>query len=74
MSDGDCELYLNGEWDTGGDSGTPAAGTENILVGDRGAGTTNFDGDIPEVIVLSGLLTAEEISQYYTATKHLYGK
>jgi len=74
-SGGVADMYINGEVDvTDDDTGTPVAGTTNIILFNRSAYTTCFDGDIAEVKVIEGLLTAEEISQYFSATKHKYNK
>ena len=71
-------IYFDGKSMTiGGTPETPVAGTENITIGGGAvyiASSDNLNGNIAEVIVLEGLLTPEEISQFYTATKHLYGK
>jgi hypothetical protein len=73
-ADGKTAIYWNADIiASSADSGTPTAGTTNILIGNSAVGNLH-DGELPETIVLSGLLTAAEISQYYTATKHLYGK
>jgi hypothetical protein len=74
--DGTCNFWINGEKQGTADqnSGTPAAGTTDIAVGAVAAGSNQISGKLPEVRVIDGLLTSEEISQYYTATKHLYGK
>lgn len=74
---GDTYLYKNGVLDTnldGDTTGTPEAGTTNILVGNQSAGSRNWAGKLPETIILSGLLTSTEISAYYTATKHKFSK
>lgn len=69
-------FYINGELNgsTDQDSGIPEAGSTNFIIGNNNAGDRTFDGPIPEVIVLNGLLTANEISQYYTATKARFSK
>ena len=59
---------------TTGSDGTPVAATTRITVGNNNANTRAFLGSIPEAIIVSGLLTTAEISQYYNATKHLYNK
>jgi len=66
----DGELFAQIDTDTG----TPVAGSTNIILGNISTDIRSFDGLISEVILLEGLMTAAEISQYYTATKHLYGK
>ncbi len=74
-ADGNAIFYLDGE-DTGssGDSGTPAAGTTNLIVGNNAAGSQTFEGLIDPLIIIDGLLTEREFSQIYTSTKHLYQK
>jgi hypothetical protein len=69
-ADGTVNFYLDGKLFGTADqnSGTPAVGTGDIIIGN------NFYGVWDNVVVTQGLLTPEEISQYYTATKHKYGK
>jgi hypothetical protein len=55
-------------------NGDPDPGTTAMMIGNNFAGGRTWDGIIADSKALSGLLTAEEISQYYTATKHLYQK
>ncbi len=71
---GIANFYIDGENNGTVDqsSGTPVAGTENIHIGNRFTATESFDGLISEVKVLSGLMTAQEISRYYSSTRHLY--
>jgi len=75
-ADGTATIYYNGEavGTVSSDSGTPVAGSTNMIVGNQNAGNRGLDDIIGEEIILSGLLTAAEISQYYTATKHKYQK
>jgi hypothetical protein len=56
------------------DSGTPVAPSGNLVIGGDVGQIKITDGEIAETIIIDGLLTPEEISQYYTATKHLYNK
>jgi hypothetical protein len=56
------------------DMGNSLTVSGDIYIGNQEAGGRNAGGMIHEVQVLSGLLTPEEISQYYTATKAKYGK
>ena len=73
---GISDIYINGELEIADhDAGTPVVPTETLRIGDHGdGGGRAFGGQIPETIVLSGLLTAAEISQYFSSTKHLYNK
>ena len=69
------DVYLNGELaQLDADSGTPVAGSTNIIIGNNNVDISTTDGQLPEVIILEGLLTPSEISNYYTATKAKYGK
>lgn len=73
---GGATFYFNGEADGNGvgDTGIPEAGTTNIIVGNQSTGGRNANEIISEVQVISGLLASEEISQYFSSTKHLYNK
>jgi hypothetical protein len=74
-SNGITLIYANGKDETSsGNAGTPLSSTVNMIIGETGTGSREFEGDIAEVIVLEGLLTPEEISAYYSSTKHLYNK
>lgn len=54
-------------------AGTPALGTENLEIGFSPADNNNyFDGLIGEVKIIQGILTAEQIMQYYQSTKNNY--
>jgi len=50
-------------------SGTPAAGTANITLGNNSAASYTQDGTIPLVGVYSGILSSQEISQMWTNIK-----
>ena len=69
-------VYVNGAVSGTPDQvkGTPVAGASNIIVGNDTASTNTWDGFIENLQVYSGLMTDEEFSQAYTATKHLYNK
>ena len=75
-ADGTVAIYYNGEevGTVSSDSGTPVAGSTNMIIGNQNAGSRGLNDLMGEVIVLEGLLTPEEISRYYTSTKHLYNK
>jgi len=51
------------------DSGTPTAGTTNVIIGNRVAQDRTFDGTIPMIRVYEGILTLEEITQIWSVTK-----
>ena len=61
-------LYINGvlSGTANQNSGTPAAGTTNVFVGNNSAGTRTFDGTIDDVRTYSRVLTPKEIQQLYT--------
>ena len=73
---GITNIYVDGELSgtANQNAGTPVAGTTNILIGNVSALNRTWDGEIAEVQILSGLLTAAEINQAYTSSKHLYNK
>jgi len=74
-STGLADVYIDGiKVIDNTNSGTPADGTSIIIGNNAANGALAWDGTIPEVIVIDGLLTPEEISAYYTSTKHLYNK
>ena len=75
QSDGTTNLYVNGvlSGSANQDSGTPVAGTVNIVVGNDSGGTRSFDGKLPHIRVIDGLLTVEEISLMFTSEKQKYG-
>jgi hypothetical protein len=74
-SSGVTTIYIDSvDFTVDNSSGTPAAGTEPTTIGNRDVGNRTWDGNIPELIILDGLLTPKEISQYYTSTKNLYNK
>lgn len=74
-SDGKTSIYINGVLMGSADqsSGTPVTGTTNILIGANNALTNAFDGNIAQVQVFSGILSANEISQLYTSQKQKFG-
>jgi len=74
-ADGLVTGYIDGEQSgVETDADTPVAGDTNITIGNKSTNDRTWDGELPEVRVIEGLLTAAEISQYYTATKHKYQK
>ena len=52
-------------------SGTPASGT-TIFIGSNNDNNVVFDGKIPRLIIYKGLLSTEQITQFYTNTKRYY--
>ena len=59
---------------TDANTGTPVVGTTPLTIGNSASPSRTWDGLISEMIVTDDILTEAEISQYYTATKHLYNK
>lgn len=60
-------FYLNGQQvgTAGQASGTPVAGTTNVIIGNRSALDRNFDGKIANLIVHNKILTQAEILALY---------
>jgi hypothetical protein len=50
------------------DSGTPAAGTSNVIIGNNSGQTRTFDGLIPFVRIYSGILSDAELHQAWSST------
>ena len=75
-SSGATNFYVDGvlSGSANQDSGTPAAGTTNIIIGNNNGQTETFDGLINAVRIYDGLLSAQEISQIYTSEKERYVK
>jgi len=73
-SDGVTNFYINGVLNGSADqdSGTPAAGTTNIILGNRNAQDRTFDGQISNVRIIDGILTTYEISQLYSSERRYY--
>lgn len=51
------------------DSGVPVAGTDNVFIGNRDAADRTFDGEIPILKVVEGILSLEQITQFWSETK-----
>ena len=51
------------------DSGTPAAGTTNVIIGNNSGATRTFDGTIPKLKVIEGILTLAQITQVWSETR-----
>ncbi len=62
---------LNGVADQS--SGTPEAGTTNLVLGNNNVQNSTFDGFLDPVKIYSGILTTQELSQSYTESKWKYG-
>lgn len=60
-------MYLNGvqSGTTNQDSGTPAIGLTNDIIGNNNATTQTFDGDIHTIRIYDRILAAEEIVALY---------
>jgi hypothetical protein len=73
-SDGKANFYVNGQLSGTPDqsSGTPTAGTTNIVVGNRLAGDRGFAGTIDDLSVYNRILTLQEIQAHYSMTKWSY--
>ena len=71
---GVANIYVNGVLNGTANeaSGTPVAGTTNLILGNNNAGGTTFDGYQSDYRIYSGILTAVEISQLYTSEKRKY--
>jgi len=78
QSNGNATFYIgsstNAPIQSGGAdqySGTPASGT-TIFIGSNNDNNVVFDGKIPRLIIYKGLLSTEQITQFYTNTKRYY--
>jgi len=50
-------------------SGTPEAGTTNIIIGNKSDRTRTFNGLIPKIKVVEGILTLNQITQVWSETR-----
>ena len=50
-------------------SGTPVAGTTNIILGNNTAGTATFDGRIASFKIYDGILSTDELTQEWSSTR-----
>ncbi|MBD3248539.1 hypothetical protein GF336_00660 [Candidatus Woesearchaeota archaeon] len=68
-SSGDANIYIDGSLSGLSDqnSGTPAAGTSSVYIGDRSSGGRAFDGKIDEVSTWNRALSSLEVSQLYNS-------
>ena len=71
----ETNIYINGvlSGSADRDSGTPVAGTTDIIIGNRDADDRTFYGLIDQNRIENGILTAQECSQIYTSEKNQYG-
>jgi len=74
-SNGTANFYINGvlSGTANQNSGTPAAGTTHVIIGNNSGQTNTFDGYFSRVRVYSRILNTEEIKQMYTSSKWMYG-
>ena len=74
-SAGIANIYKNGSITGAADqnSGTPTAGTTNIIIGNVTGQTNTFDGLIEPVRIYDGLWSVEEISQEWSEGRIRYG-
>jgi len=71
---GIANLYVDGSLSGTADqsSGTPSAGTTNIIIGNNSSQTSTFDGMLGDIRIYNRVLSSTEISDLYTATKMPY--
>lgn len=50
------------------DSGTPVSGTTNLFIGNRSIKDKAFKGKIPKLCIVEGILSLEQITQYWSET------
>ena len=75
-STGITNIYINGKINgtPNKSTGTPVAGINSLAIGSTSAATRTSDALFGKKIIIKGLLSAEEHSQFYTSTKQYYGK
>jgi len=73
-STGITNIYINGvlSGTANQSSGTPATGTNNIILGNNNAGSYAFDGLMSNVRIYDGILSTQEIAQLWQDEKSLY--
>lgn len=73
-ADGAATLYVNAETVTAAfiSSGTPEAGSTNLIIGNNDAGSETFDGLQEPIKIYSGLLTNEQLSQAWSSERMKY--
>ncbi len=67
IGDLDTSPALSGSADQ--PSGTPVAGTSNVIIGNNNIQTRTFDGLISKLKVVEGILSLAEITQEWSSTK-----
>lgn len=74
-SSGVTNIYINGVQSgiANQSSGTPVAGSTNLLIGADNAGLYNYDGLISDVRIINGILSTKEISQLFSDERSKYG-
>jgi len=72
-SDGIATMYVNGAISGTPDqsTGTPVAGSTNVIIGNESAGSRTFDGLMSDVIVVNGILSQSEIAQMHGEIRSL---
>jgi len=70
-STGVTNFYINGvaSGTANQASGTPVAGTTNLIVGNNSGASGTFDGSIAKCGIIKGILTSQEIAQMWTSIK-----
>ncbi|MDP1706480.1 MAG: LamG domain-containing protein [bacterium] len=70
-SAGVANFYVNGALSGSANqaSGTPVAGTTNVIIGNNTGQTTTFDGRISDVRIYNRVLSAAEILAIYNSTR-----
>ncbi|MBT4165626.1 LamG domain-containing protein [archaeon] len=69
-STGFTTFYKNGVYDTvDSSSGTPTAGTTNVIIGNTDSEIYTFNGTIDELMIFNRTLSAEEVLSLYNATR-----
>ncbi|MBT3349545.1 LamG domain-containing protein [bacterium] len=70
-SDGTANFYIDGKLSgtADQDSGTPAAGTTNLFIGNRAALDRAFDGSIRDVRLYNRILSVDEIEKLHSTTR-----
>ena len=74
-SDGTANFYIDGSLSGLADqnSGTPASGTTNVIIGNRDIGDRTFDGYIVDLKVWNEISSISQIEQEYNGSKNFYG-
>lgn len=71
---GTSNIYVNSILSGSADQDAGASVVDtDTYIGNRSSDDRAFDGKIPQVRIIDGILTPAEISQIYTSEKHKYG-